>query len=305
MSSLSTNSLTDVSVVPVRAWHLGSRYPHWFYLPAAVIFFVLFLLPTLASLYFSFTRWTLFDATFIGMGNFEQFFREPFLVQALANTMIFAISTSALKTVIGLLLAMLLTSPILGQGYLRAVVFFPTLVSTVGVGITFEVMMHPTQGVINQTLATLGIAGPGWLVDPRLALYSVILVEVWKGVGIATVIFMAGLISIPRDYYDAAMIDGATGWQQFRSITLPLVWPATGSVIILSLLGGLRTFDLILTMTGGGPGFASDVLSSVVYKQYQAGFYGLSSAGNVVMTLMIAVIGIPLYAIIRSREVSN
>ena len=287
-----------------RGWRARTAYPGWFFLPAAITFGVLYLLPTVAALYFSLTRWTLFDATFIGLENFAQFFRETFLLQGLFNTLIFAGLSSALKTVLGLLLAILLTSPILGRGYLRAVVFFPTLVSTVGVGITFEVLMHPSQGAINQGLAFLGIPGPNWLIDPKLALYSVILVEVWKGVGIATVIFMAGLVSIPRDYYEASTIDGASGWQRFWHITVPLVWPATGSVIILSLLGGLRTFDLILTMTGGGPGFASDVISSLVYKQYQAGFYGLSSAGNVVMTIFIAAIGIPLYAAVRSRQVS-
>lgn len=285
------------------AQRMRSAYPHSFYIPAAIIFGIFYLLPTVASLYFSLTRWSLFDSTFIGLDNFFQFFREPFLTRGLANTMIFAVTTSALKTIIGLLLGILLTSPILGRGYLRAVIFFPTLVSTVGVGITFEVLMHPTQGLINNSLEGIGIPGPGWLVNPHLALYSVIIVEVWKGVGIATVIFMAGLVSIPRDYYEASTIDGANGWQNFWNITLPLVRPAMGSVIILSLLGGLRTFDLILTMTGGGPGFASDVLSSIVYKQYQAGFYGLSSAGNVVMSLLVAAIGIPLYAYIRSREV--
>jgi len=303
--ALSLAETESVSAGLRRRSRSHSLYPHWFYLPAAIIFGVLYLLPTLAALYFSLTRWSLYDATFIGFDNFAQFFREPFLIQGVINTLIFATTTSAAKTVIGLLLAMLLTSPVLGRGYLRAVVFFPTLVSTVGVGITFEVMMHPTQGVINQALATLGIEGPGWLVDPRLALYSIILVEVWKGVGIATVIFMAGLVSIPREYYEAATVDGANGWQRARRITLRLVWPATGSVIILSLLGGLRTFDLIMTMTGGGPGFASDVISSIVYKQYQAGFYGLSAAGNVVMTVLIAAIGIPLYAAIRSREVDR
>lgn len=284
---------------------LHSSYPNWFYLPAAIIYAVLFLYPTAASLFFSLTRWTLFDATFIGLDNFAQFFREPFLVQGLINTILYGVVTSGLKVVIGMLLGVLLTSPIIARGYLRSVVFFPVLVSTVGVGITFSVLMHPTQGAINQALAALGIHGPGWLVDPRLALYSVAFVDVWKGVGLATVIYMAGIVSIPRDYYEAAKIDGATAWQVFWSITLPLVRPATVTVVILSLLGGLRTFDLILTMTQGGPGFSSDVISSIVYKQYQAGFYGLSSAGNVVLTVLIAAVGIPLYAYLNRKEASS
>ena len=124
----------------------AASYPNWFYLPAAIVYGVLFLVPTLASFFFSLTRWTLSESTFIGLDNFAQFFSEPFLVQGLVNTLIYGVVTSGLKVVLGLLLAVLLTSDIIGRGYLRAVVFFPVLVSTIGVGITFTVMMHPTQG---------------------------------------------------------------------------------------------------------------------------------------------------------------
>ncbi len=280
-------------------------YPTWFYLPAAVIYAVLFLFPTIASLLFSLTRWTLSDATFIGLDNFRQFFSEPFLVQGLVNTLIYAGVTSGLKVVLGLLLGMLLTSEIIARDYLRSVVFFPVLVSTVGVGITFTVLMHPTQGLINETLAVFGIPGPGWLTDPRIALLSVALVDVWKGVGLATVIYIAGIVSIPRDYYEAAMIDGASSLQRFWNVTLPLARPATVTVVILSLIGGLRSFDLIWSMTRGGPGFTSDVIASVIYKQYQAGFYGLSTAGNVVLFVMVALIIVPLSAVLNRREVAR
>jgi raffinose/stachyose/melibiose transport system permease protein len=280
-------------------------YPGWFYLPAAIVYGVLFIVPTLASFFFSLTRWTLSQATYIGFDNFAQFFHEPFLVQGLINTLIYGTLTSALKVVLGMLLAVLLTSEIIGRGYLRAVVFFPVLVSTVGVGITFTVMMHPTEGVINEAIGLFGVKGPGWLTDPRLALFSVALVDVWKGVGLATVIYIAGLASIPRDYYEAATIDGANGFQNFRFITLPLLRPATVTVIILSLIGGLRSFDLIWSMTRGGPGFTSDVIASVIYKQYQAGFYGLSTAGNVVLFAVVAMIIFPLSWWLNRNEVER
>ena len=280
-----------------------SPYPTWFYLPAAVIFGVLFLFPTGASLFFSLTRWNLFTFEFLGLDNFVQFFREPFLVQGLTNTVIYGFVTSGLKVVLGLLAAILLTSDIVARGYLRSVIFFPVLVSTIGVGITFTVLMHPTQGVINETLELIGIDGPGWLTDPKLALLSVALVDVWKGVGLATVIYMAGLVSIPRDFYEASKIDGATAWQSFWTITLPLVQPATVTVIILSLIGGLRSFDLIWAMTRGGPGFTSDVIASVIYKQYQAGFYGLSTAGNVVLFIMVSIIIVPLSWFLNRKKV--
>jgi raffinose/stachyose/melibiose transport system permease protein len=221
----------------------------------------------------------------------------------LVNTLIYGVTTSGLKVVLGLLAAVLLTSDIFARGYLRGVIFFPVLVSTVGVGITFTVMMHPTQGMLNETLALIGIKGPGWLTDPRLALLSVALVDVWKGVGLATVIYMAGIASISRDYYEASTIDGANAWQNFWNITLPLVRPATVTVIILSLIGGLRSFDLIWAMTRGGPGFTSDVIASVIYKQYQAGFYGLSTAGNVVLFVLVAAIIVPLSWFLNRKRV--
>jgi raffinose/stachyose/melibiose transport system permease protein len=108
------------------------------------------------------------------------------------------------------------------------------------------------------------------------------------------VIYIAGLVSIPHEYYEAARVDGASPWDIFRHITLPLAKPATASVITLSLIGGLRSFDLIWAMTKGGPGFASDVIASVIYKQYQAGFFGLSTAGSVVLFVLVTVIVVPL-----------
>jgi len=271
-----------------------SPYPYWFIAPAAVVFAVLFLLPTVLSFWFSLTNWDLFGFQFIGFDNFRDFFSEPFLLKGLANTITFALLTSVAKTVLGLLLAVLLTSGLSGQGLLRSIVFFPVLVSTIGVGILFTELMHPTHGAINLALEAVGIPGPGWLTNPKLALYSIALVDVWRGVGLATLIYIAGLATIGQEYYEAARIDGATRTQLFWRVTVPLVRPATTTVVILSLIGGLRLFDLIWAMTRGGPGFSSDVLASVIYKQYQAGFYGLSTAGNVILFLLIALIITPL-----------
>jgi raffinose/stachyose/melibiose transport system permease protein len=280
-----------------------SAYPYWFYAPAGVIYLVLFAIPTFASLYFSLTRWSLFASRFIGLENFVTFFREPALVKGLTNTLIYAVVTSGSKVVLGLLLAVLLTSRIIARGYLRSVVFFPVLVSTVGVGLTFTVLMHPSRGLINHALAATGVAGPAWLVNPSYALLSVALVDIWKGLGLATVIYIAGIVSIPQQYLEAARVDGAGAWARFRHIILPLSFPATATVILLSLIGGLRSFDLIWAMTRGGPGFTTDVIASVIYKQYQAGFYGLSTAGNVVLFIVVTAIVLPLSRFLGRREV--
>lgn len=282
-----------------------SPYPTWFYLPSGVLYVVLFGVPTIASFYFSLTRWTLFDIEFIGLENYVQFFTEPMLMQGFINTFIYGFVTSALKVILGLAFALLLTTSILGRGYLRTTVFFPVLVSTIGIGVTFKVLMDPFDGLINETLRLIGVQGPGWLTDPAWALMSIAFVDVWKGVGIATLIFIAGLVAIPQEYFEAAKVDGASAWQRFRSITLPLVQPAMGTVVLLSLIGGLRSFELIWAMTKGGPGFTSDVIGSVIYKQYQAGFYGLSTAGNVVLFVVVTAIIVPVSHILSKRQVES
>ena len=277
-------------------------YPNWFYLPAALVFGVFFVAPTALAFYFSLTRWTLFNATFIGFDNYIAFLGDPMLMLGLRNTLIYAVITSGLKVVISLPLATLLTSNIRLKGLLRGIIFFPVLVSTVAVGITFAALMQPSVGLFNTVLGFLGLPKPDWLGNPSFALYSVALVDVWKGVGLATVIFIAGILSIPLDYFEAARLEGGT-WVKFRHVILPMARNATFTVILLSFIGGLRTFDLIWTMTHGGPGFASDVLTSVIYKEYQAGFYGLSTAGNVVLFILVTIIVYPLMRFFNRMEI--
>jgi raffinose/stachyose/melibiose transport system permease protein len=277
-------------------------YPHWFYIPAALVFGVFFVVPTLLAFYFSLTRWSLFDATFIGFDNYVSFLGDSRLMLGLRNTIIYGVLTSGLKVIVSLPLAILLTSRIRLKGLLRSIVFFPVIVSTVAVGITFSTLMQPSTGLINTVLGSVGLPTPNWLGDPDLALYSVVLVDVWKGVGIATVIFIAGILSIPADYFEAARLEGGN-WVRFRHVILPLSRNATFTVILLSFIGGLRTFDLIWTMTRGGPGFASDVLTSVIYKEYQAGFYGLSTAGNVVLFILVTAIVYPLMRFFNRMEI--
>jgi raffinose/stachyose/melibiose transport system permease protein len=286
----------------LRRKKMKSYYPSWFYIPATALYVVFFAVPTFASFYFSLTRWSLFSTTFIGFDNFVQFFQDPQLYQSFIHTFIYGFVTSGLKVVLGLALAILLTSPILGRGYLRAVVFFPVLVSTIGVGLTFKSLLDPFHGIVNGVLGFFGLPQPGWLTDPNLALFSVAAIDVWKGVGIATLIFIAGIVAIPQEYFEAARVDGASSWNVFRNITLPLSRPAMGTVIILSLIGGLRSFDLIWATTQGGPGFSSDVIASVIYKQYQAGFYGLSTAGNVILFIVVTAIMVPISRLLNRRE---
>jgi raffinose/stachyose/melibiose transport system permease protein len=302
VATQSADIITGVQA-PKRRRPIKSYYPSWFFVPSMVLYVVFFAIPTLASFYFSLTRWSLFDSQFIGFANFVQFFRDPQLYTSFIHTLIYASLTSGAKVLIGFFLAVLLTGPVVGRGYLRAVVFFPVLISTIGVGIMFKSLLDPFHGMVNAVLGFFGLPQPGWFTDPNLALYTIAGVDIWKGVGIATLIFMAGIVAIPNEYFEAAKIDGASGWKILRLITIPLSRGATATVIILSLIGGLRSFDIIWATTGGGPGFTSDVIASVIYKQYQAGFYGLSTAGNVVLFLVVTVIMVPLSYFLNRKKV--
>jgi raffinose/stachyose/melibiose transport system permease protein len=293
---------TEKSFSMKRSQAILRNYPYWFYLPAAIVFGVFFIVPTVLAFYFSLTRWTLFDSTFIGLDNYRVFVNDPQLVAGLRNTLIYAVLTSGSKVIISLPLATLLTSNLRLKNLLRSIIFFPTLVSIVAIGITFSTLMQPSTGIINTFLGFIGLPQPHWLGDPTLALYSVALVDIWQGLGIATVIFIAGILSIPEDYFEAARLEGGA-WVKFWYVILPLARNATFTVILLSFIGGLRRFDLIWTMTRGGPGFASDVLTSVIYKEYQAGFYGLSTAGNVVLFLLITAIVYPLMRFFNRLEI--
>lgn len=288
---------------------IANPYSYALVAPIGIIFTIFFVIPTIVSFFFSMTRWTLFDWEFVGFENFIQYFKEASLAIGFKNTLIYGVVTSGLKVVFGLALALLLTGRLRAKGFLRSVVYFPVLVSTIGVGFTFSILMDPNYGAINKGIVSIGKSigwetyGPGWLVDPNLLpLFSVAFVDVWKGVGVATVLYMAGLASIPQEYYEALAVDGGGSWDKFRNITLPLVRPATAAVVILSFIGGLRSFDLIWAMTNGGPGFLSDVIASINYKQYQAGFYGLATAGNVILLFFVlAVIG-PVYWFFNKKE---
>lgn len=278
-------------------------YTYWMAAPGVFIYVLIFAIPTFASFYFSMTRWNLLDSTFIGLDNFVTFFSQTNTKASIGNTFVFAFTTSLSKVILGMLIALGLCSRIKSASYLKSVIFFPTLLGNVAVGIAFASLMHPTHGLINQGLMALGMEPVKWLTDPDMALWSVILVDFWKGIGVTTVIYIAGISSIPQMCYEAAAMDGASWFQRFRMITLPLLVPSINSVLTLSLIGGFKNYDLIWTMTEGGPGYATETLGTVVYKLFARGNYGLATAGNVILFVLIACIIYPLNHYVSRKEV--
>lgn len=180
-------------------------------------------------------------------------------------------------------------------------IFFPYLLGNVVVALAFRALLEP-EGTVNQFLTAMGLEAVHWLTDKHFALLSCIIADIWKGIGTVTIILIAGICAIPKTYFEAAAIDGADPWQIFRKITLPLLLPSINTVLTLCLIGGLRSYDLIQALTGGGPGYSSEVLGTAIYKLFARGSYGLATAGNVILFVAVALIVFPLNSFIARRE---
>ena len=277
-------------------------YPIWLAAPGLITYIIIFIIPTFASFYFSMTIWNLKEARFVGLENFITFFSMTNTRTALINTAIFALVTCSVKIILGLLLAQYICNGIKTGNYLKIVIFFPYLLGNVVVALAFRAILEPA-GTVNQFLQLIGLDAVRWLTDKRFALMTCIVADIWKGIGTVTIILIAGICAIPKSYYEAAAIDGASPWRAFRKITLPLLIPSFNTVLTLCLIGGLRSYDLVQALTGGGPGYSSEVLGTVIYKLFARGSYGLATAGNVILFIIVAFIVFPINSYVAKREV--
>jgi len=284
---------------------LRGAYPAYFILPALVLYLALFIVPSLGGIGFAFTDWNSYsnDINFVGFDNFARIFspKERYLTY-LINTLIFAFVTILLKTVLGLGLAVLLHEGVRRfVNVYRVLIYLPVVLPTLIVALIFKSILNPATGLLNNFLRSIGLGGIAmqWLVDPRIALYSIIGVDTWKGVGFITVILLAGLQTIPKEYYEAARIDGAGAWSRFRHVTLPMLMPAIVVVTVLNVLHGLRVFDIVYALTNGGPGYATEVIYTEIFKAFSQGRYGLGTALSSILFLILVVAG---YFVIRLLE---
>jgi raffinose/stachyose/melibiose transport system permease protein len=282
-----------------------SRYPLYFAVPALTLYGLFFILPSLGGIAYAFTDWSSFsdDVNFVGLKNFAKVFssNEHYLVY-LWNTLLFTVATIVLKTVAGLGLALLLNEGVkrLVNVY-RVMIYIPVVLPFVVVGLIFRSILNPATGFLNTLLRAVGldVLALNWLVDPHIALYSIIAVDTWKGVGYIMVILLAGLLTIPADYYEAGEVDGASGWQRFWYVTLPMLTPAMVVVTVLNVLYGLRVFDIVYAMTNGGPGYATEVLQTGIFEAFSKGQYGLGTAISSILLVILIAAG---YGVIRLLE---
>ncbi|WP_411346635.1 carbohydrate ABC transporter permease [Paenibacillus sp. WLX1005] len=279
-----------------------------FILPSFLLYTLFVIVPTFGSVYLSFTSWDGIsdDIRFIGFANFVEIWNSPRVHNALKNTLIMTISLVILENIAAIAMAIMVDRIRWFKNLFRSIFYFPTLLSGIVMGFVWTMILNYNFGVVNQILSAIGLGSwaVDWLGNPDYALLSVILSTVWKGAGYYMIIYLAGLQGIPAELSEAASIDGANGWQRFRFITFPLLAGSLTVCMVLSMISALKIFDQIAVMTDGGPGFATETLTYIIYK---VGFgelrQGFGTALAIVLFIMIMLITIIQVRILRKREV--
>ncbi|MEH7113783.1 sugar ABC transporter permease [Neobacillus niacini] len=256
---------------------------------------ILVLFPILSSFVLSFTDWNFVagyeNAKFVGLENFSKLLTNALFLKGLFNNVLLILAVP-ITLLISLALAVIINKYVYMKDLFKVIYFMPFISSIVAVAVVFQVLFHPTKGPINQLLLTLGVKNPpGWIADVTFALPSVMLIMIWTGIGFNLIIYLAGLQNIPKELYEAAQMDGASAWSQFRKITIPLVSPTTFLLFVTGVISSFKVFDLIIVLTNGGP--ANSTITPVVYL-YQQAFVelktGYASAISLVMFVIILIV---------------
>jgi multiple sugar transport system permease protein len=284
--------------------HQRELAPYLFIAPNVALFTAFSFLPVLFAIYISFHDWGLISApNFIGLGNYTRLLHDRLFWQSLGHTLTYAAGTVPTSMAIGLALAIALNRRMRGRIVLRSLYFLPIVVSAVATGTIAAWLFNDNYGVINAMLVRVGFGRVAWLSTPQWALPSLMITTLWLRVGFCMVVYMAALQSIPTMYYEAARIDGAGAWHQFRHITLPLLRPATFLLLILSVIYSFHVFDLIYVMTGGGPGFATTMLVQYVYRAaFTTSEFGYASAMGISLYAMILIFTVLQWRISRQDQ---
>ena len=285
-------------------------YPIYFIFGALVLYVVLCVIPGLIGVGYSFTDWSSYsdEINFVGFKNFETIFSpDENYLRYLTNTLLFTVFTTFCKTVIGLGLAVLLTKKIRGLNIHRAIMYMPAVISTLIVGMIFKSILNPQAGLLNEFLRSVGLGSFAlkWLTNSKIAFWSVMAVDIWKGIGYIMTIFIAGILAISPSYNEAAEIDGASAWQRFTSITLPLLMPTLVVTTVLNVLYGLKVFDIVYALTNGGPGYATEVLYTGVYKEFSLGRFAVGTSLSSVMFIFMLIVGFFMIKIMTREEVEE
>jgi len=282
-------------------------FPFYFVVGALILYLVFVLLPSFMGFFYAFTDWSSYSSKlqFVGLANFELIFSSSQgYLRYIWNTLTFTVITIIVKTVISLGLAVILAQGIKRLASLyRMVIYLPAVLPMLAVSLIFKSILNPATGLLNTFLRSIGLGflAQQWLVTPAWAMPSVIGVDTWKGVGYLMVILIAGIQAIPTEYFEAAAIDGASGWAIFRYITLPMLRPVLAVTTVLNLLYGLKVFDIVFVLTNGGPGRATDTVYTIIFDEFSKGRWGVATALS--SLLFIVMVGLGYFVIrLMTRE---
>jgi ABC-type sugar transport system permease subunit len=297
-------SLASESRHPVgQGW--GERYAqYWLVLPALLTMCAVLIYPLGYSLWISFFDWsiTTVDHPFIGLRNYAEALTNSASQFIFTQNIAFAIVCIALEFVIGMALALLMSRRFVGRGLARTLLLLPMLTAPVLAGFNFRWIFNDRFGLANQLLLQFGLPPQGWLADANLARAAIVIVTIWQGIPFMMLLMLAGLESLPSSPFEAALVDGATSWQRFLHITLPLLRPVILVAVSLRVIDLFRTFDTIYIMTAGGPGHSTELLPFYIYRAaFSSGRFGFASALSYVTLILTLLILIPLFFRPRAR----
>lgn len=277
-----------------------------FYVPALVLFALFVIYPFFKGVYLSFTNWNGYSRSFkmIGLRNYVNLFKDKNVHRAFANTLVYGVGSTVIQNALGVLLAVFLNKKFRGRSLVRTVIYLPVMIAPLIMGYVMYFFFNYNRGAINDVLKLFGAAPVDWLASGNRTVFILTLVNSLQFVGISMVIYLAGLQNIPSMYYEAAEIDGIGVKQRFFYITLPLLIPAVTSSVTLNLIGGLKLFDVISALTGGGPGYDTHSLSTLIHKYYFGGERaGYASAIGMVFFVFIMFVSNIVVKALQRRQV--
>jgi raffinose/stachyose/melibiose transport system permease protein len=266
-------------------WHI------YMALPAFLLFVLFFLFPLTRGVWLSFTEWDMFsEPKFIGFDNYQQFFSDERALHDVQTTVLFALGSAPLLNMVGLSLALLLNRNFRGRNTARALLYLPAVISPMIMGSIWYLLLQPKRGLLAVMLQNIGIESTGnWMLSGNMALVVIVLVNVWQYAGMTMIIYLAGLQSIPEEHYEASSVEGASRFQTFRYIVLPQLVPSLKINIITNIIGSLSVFDVILALTGGGPGYDTESLSIYIMRMTYGNKTGYSTAVAMILFVIILI----------------
>jgi len=283
----------------------AARAGRGFLLPGLTFLFVIDLVPLLYAAWVSLYEWWLVrprDIRFVGAGNYARLLRDPAFWQSVTVTTLFTVGAVVVELVVGFALALLFAQPFRFLRPLRVVLLLPLFVVPVVGATMWRVIFHPEMGVLNYYLGQLGLGQPAWLSDPTLALVSITLVDAWRTIPFMFLVLYAGLEVLPAELFEAAAVDGASRWQAFRHVTVPLLAYIMLVAVLIRGMDAFREFDIIFVLTAGGPGTATETIQLLGYRFFGLGHMGLANAIGMVTLALVAAACFALWrGLLRSR----